>query len=721
MLSGALGLQILVRRLGVELGEQQFAFVDGYDSRELTSKEIKEISKKHSIVCRGVKTDLNGLAEAVKKQPVLAHLKNGRYVIVVKIGVEGTDISTINVIDPSVTTPKPEKVDPEQFGEFWSGFGLIFKKSRRLERADGEATLGAVFDDIIDDKWMVSQLVIIIAFINLFALAPTIFLMIVLDKVVGYQSYSTLYVITSGVVIAHVFNFILSFYKTSIIGLAAAKIEAKYGMQIFRNTIDLPLPTFEKQSSQFSGLGRSFNNIRTSIISKLLGVINDFLAVLIFTPILIFYSPIIGFIAVGMSLFTSIVGMLHDRRNLSISSALNKTSAKRQDTLDMVGRGFIDIKRLGLENDVVQEWREVEGEFLKATHKNSASQALMNEFGSLMNNLLTVIVLFVGVHLVFSGSLSAGVLVGANMLIGKIFRPTQTLFRFPQEMKNLNNQLKSVGSTTILSTENLSSGNYASIIGAVKFDKVSLEIDGDRNVLRNLSFSIDVNDVIGICSPVQETSNAIVQLIQGLNKPANGSIIIDGNDITSFNLQHLRTNVALVDPTSHFFTGTIRDNFQRVLPGANNDRIEWASEMAGLNISLSKFGVTMDTDIDDIRNRWDDSFRIRLALARALIRNPKILLLNDITSHLDNESLLHFKENFSSLIKSRTVIVIAKNIYDLTECRKLMYLEDSTLKQFGPTWEILTSDGPARSYLKKQLRLISPQFEKMSSSVVEKV
>ena len=127
MLSGALGLQILVRRLGVELGEQQFAFVDGYDSRELTSKEIKEISKKHSIVCRGLKTDLNGLAEAVKKQPVLAHLKNGRYVIVVKIGVEGTDISTINVIDPSVTTPKPEKVDSEQFGEFWSGFGLIFK------------------------------------------------------------------------------------------------------------------------------------------------------------------------------------------------------------------------------------------------------------------------------------------------------------------------------------------------------------------------------------------------------------------------------------------------------------------------------------------------------------------------------------------------------------------------------------------------------------------
>ena len=103
--------------------------------------------------------------------------------------------------------------------------------------------------------------------------------------------------------------------------------------------------------------------------------------------------------------------------------------------------GFEDIKKLGLESELYKEWKELEGSYLRFNEKSSASNAFINEFGSLLNNLLTVVVLFIGVHLVFSGSLSAGVLIGVNMLIGKIYRPALNLVKIPSDLKQFANLL----------------------------------------------------------------------------------------------------------------------------------------------------------------------------------------------------------------------------------------------------------------------------------------
>ena len=154
--------------------------------------------------------------------------------------------------------------------------------------------MGVIFDYILEDTWVCAQLVLIIIFINIFALSPIVFLIIVLDKVVNYESYATLYVVATGVLIAHVFNFLLTYYKSAIINLASAKIEAKYGMLIFNQIMNLPVSTFKEQSRQFPNLRQSLNNIRSIIIKKFLGIIPDLLAVLLFVPILIVSSPILA-------------------------------------------------------------------------------------------------------------------------------------------------------------------------------------------------------------------------------------------------------------------------------------------------------------------------------------------------------------------------------------------------------------------------------------------
>ena len=145
-----------------------------------------------------------------------------------------------------------------------------FQKIQAFETRSGEISVGAIFDDILEDKW-VWHSCLNYYFYKYFALAPIVFLMIVLDKVVNYESYATL--VASGVLIAHIFNFLLTYYKSAIINLASAKIEAKYGMLIFNQIMNLPVSTFKEQSRQFPNLGQSLNNIRSVIITKFLGII----------------------------------------------------------------------------------------------------------------------------------------------------------------------------------------------------------------------------------------------------------------------------------------------------------------------------------------------------------------------------------------------------------------------------------------------------------------
>ena len=723
MLSGAIGLQIIARRLGVELGEQQFNKISGIDERELSFREIKDLSNEHSLVCRALKTNLNGLIESVKKQPVLAQLENGRYIIVIKFSNEPDGPSKVTIIDPKASAPRAEVIEVDKFKSLWNRTGLLFKKSKRLERASGDISVGAILDDIIEDKWVTSQLVLIIIFINIFALAPIVFLMITLDKVVNYESYSTLYVIATGVMIAHFFNFLLTYYKSAIINLAAAKIEAKYGMRIFNQIMNLPVSTFKEQSQQFPNLGQSLNNIRTVVITKFLGVITDLVAVLLFVPLLIVYSPILGVIVVAVSMLNCIIKALHERKTQSVVQDFAAHSGERQNVLNSAGENFIDIKRLGLEQDVIKEWKIAEGAFLHANDRNMASNAFISEFGTLLNNVLTVVVLFIGVLLVFDGSLSAGVLIGVNMLIGKIFRPAQSLVEFPGEVKKLSKMLSAFASASSLTSENKNSGNFHDIIGSINFQDVTVSSDHDGALLEGVSFSIDVNETVGVCYSQDntDTASSLGHLLLGLFPVTSGSVQLDGNDVATFNLQHLRSNVSLVDTTNKFFEGSIRDNFQRVLPNANNNRISWASELAGLSSSMEQLNVTFETQISDLKPIWNADFQTKFSLARALIRNPKVLILDDILSQMDTDSILDFQKSFDSIAKSRTLILISRELHNLSPCRKIMFFSGAKLAQFGSTLDTLNEDGPAKELMKKQLRVISPKFEQDYQSSIKSI
>ena len=711
MLSGARGFQILARRLGVELSQAQFNDIKDIDTKEIDFNALKNLSKTHNLICRYLNTNIASLGQASKKQPPLCLLNSGRYVIVLNIvDNEGSD-GVVTLLDPSEQQPRPKKIDIKEFSRSWSGKALIFQKSRKLEHESGELNLSAVFRDLSENKFVLIQLIIIAVFINIFALSPIIFLIIVLDKVVNYEAYSTLYVVASGVILAHIFNLVLSFLKSNIISLSAAKIEAKYGVEIFSKIIDLPLSSLQKQSDQIRKFTQNLSQVRSTIISKILGSISDIVSVIFFVPILFFYSPLLGTVVLAFCILGSSVTILHSKGHKILAGATSTADAKRQNLLKTTLDGFEDIKKLGLESELYKEWKELEGSYLRYNEKSSASTAFINEFGSLLNNLLTVVVLFIGVHLVFSGSLSAGVLIGVNMLIGKIYRPTLNLVKVPSELKQFSSLLSVLNRSSSMSKENKGRGQFHSIEGGITFQNVSFYFDPNKSIINDLSLIIGSGEIVGICGPSGAGKTVITQLMQGLYNPINGKVFIDGNDLRTINLQHLRSQVALVSGHQYFFEGSIRENMQRVFPNATNDRIVWACSLACVDEDIQNLSEGYDSQLADDASSLSPAVKQKLAIARALIRNPKVLVLDDIFANLDIQNELLILENISELARGRTLIIISQQIWYLKHCRKIIYMEDGEIKQIGSTKEVMSQDGPIKTFSNQQLKIVSKRLE----------
>ena len=180
--------------------------------------------------------------------------------------------------------------------------------------------------------------------------------------------------------------------------------------------------------------------------------------------------------------------------------------------------------------------------------------------------------------------------------------------------------------------------------------------------MENVSFSIDVHETVGICYSQDNTDtvSSVGHLLQGLFPTTSGSILLDGNDVSTFNIQHLRSNIALVDKTNHF-PWIVARQFPKILPNANNDRILWACEIANAAEQMQKLNVSPETQMEELQGIWNADLKIKLSLARALLRNPKVLILDDIFSDMDTDSILQFKATFDKISKSRTMILVSRS------------------------------------------------------------
>ena len=658
-------LILVARQLGVHIGPNDIPARFKIDDRELSTSEMCDLAKTFDIKAKTTKVSDLELIKLVNKKQQILRLKNGRYVIALRI-ISSDEEKSVLCLDAGVSNPKPQQISIKELEKGWDGTVILLKPKLKLFEETSELKIGWLIGESFRNNSVVVQVVIVALILNIFAVVPAVFMMLVLDKVVNYEAYSTLYVITSGVIVAYVFNGILGYLKSYLLDFLSQKIEAKLSVRVFEKLVSLPMQRFHRELTQ-----------------KIFSTGLDSISLLVFVPILFFYSPILFIVVLTFSLLGAIASMIYSKKQRDSMGALSKADAMRQEFISVSVNGIENVKGLALEPGLRDQWREIEANYIIAADEMQKKTAVLQNITSTINQLMTAMVIFVGVHLVFSGGLSAGILVGFNMLAGRVSRPIIDLVTLKTEITKLLQSLQIVSGIVDANSETTVKGQKPQLMGQVSFKNVEFGYDDETKILKNVNLEINPRQIVGITGRSGCGKSTMAKLIQGLYRPQSGIVALDNTDLRLLDLSHIRSQVSLVGTDSYFFPGTIRENISRPMPNSSMDRITWATKKVFAHEEIESFPDAYETFLEENASNISTGLRQKFAIARALIRNPRILILDDAISGFDIDSEIKLYDALPDIALGRTVIIVSNRLYHLRLCNKVFVLDKGTIKQEG--------------------------------------
>jgi subfamily B ATP-binding cassette protein MsbA len=310
--------------------------------------------------------------------------------------------------------------------------------------------------------------------------------------------------------------------------------------------------------------------------------------------------------------------------------------------------------------------------------------------------ICTAIVLWKGTSLIVAGTMTAGALTVYLAYLKQFFKPVKDLASMTSTIAQTAVALERI--ETILSADDLIEEHPGAVDpgrvkGAITFDRVSFGYSKDQPVLHDVSFAIEPGQVVGIVGPTGSGKSTVLSLLPRFYDPLLGHVRIDGVDVADYRLAALRSQIGFVLQDTMLFPGTIRDNIAYGRPEATDDEIIAAAKIANADEFISRMPLGYQAVVGERGDTLSGGQRQRIAIARAVIRNSPILVLDEPTAALDTESERLVIEALRRLMKGRTVIMIAHRLSTLTDADKIIVLKDGMVVEEGTHDRLIAQGG----------------------------
>ncbi|NEO63469.1 MAG: peptidase domain-containing ABC transporter, partial [Moorea sp. SIO4G2] len=292
-----------------------------------------------------------------------------------------------------------------------------------------------------------------------------------------------------------------------------------------------------------------------------------------------------------------------------------------------------------------------------------------------------------------------GQLVAFNMLLGNVITPFQRITVLWNEFQEVVIAMERINDVLDYQPEEdlhyQARQSLPQLRGHIRFDKVTFRYhpESDTNVLENLSFEVKPGQMVALVGRSGSGKSTISKLMLGLYLPSDGKVLIDGQDITSLSLGSLRQQIGVVDQDTFLFGGTIRENISLAYPSATLEEIMAAAKLAGADEFIQKLPMGYETEIGEGGGMLSGGQRQRLAIARALLGNPHLLIFDEATSHLDAESERIIQTNLNTILKNRTTLVIAHRLSTVRKADLILVLDRGVLIESGTHEDLMAKRG----------------------------
>ena len=691
--SGALGVIAIARQFGVRITADaiETAITQGNIKKP---KDLEKTLSGLGVTARFRRPTFRNFRDKLYYYPCVALFKDGTARIVIDPGKKEGEASTFTCIDPLDPVSATEILTEVDFLRLWTGLIILVSKRTGIEAQDRFFGWSWFLPELLRHKWLLVITALTSVIVHLIGLAPIVFIQISFDKVLGYGAISTLYVLASAVILVLIFGGILNFLRDYIINFIATSVEARLSGDLFDKLLTLPAQIFQTTpASELEDTLRAASHFRAFMSRQILANFFDAIGILIFVPIMIGYSPILAFIAIGFAVAAGLISLFGKLRERELVKGINQTEGARTRSMRESISGMETIKTFSLENRQRRDWRQVSAQAIQRGTTKSLLNNIIGSINSTLQQCMTIALIFVGVILVMGGNLSAGAIIACSMLGGKISGPIKQLITFFADLDGVKRSMELVGKTWNGATERGSTGAQHVIKGQIILRDVTINFE-NKKALDAISVTIPEHGKVAVVGRSASGKSTLLRICQGLLFPNTGVMEVDGHNFRSLDINNYRNQVAMVDAHPVFFSGTIEENLRFIRPNISDRELEEALHLSGFTRMLKDFPDGLSTEINQFGAPLSEGNRTALSIARSLVKQPRILLLDEALATLDKLSQVWLLEKLNEIARDRTLIMATHDLRFAANFDSIIVLESGSLSGQGTHSELLGNCAP---------------------------
>jgi ATP-binding cassette subfamily C protein LapB len=529
--------------------------------------------------------------------------------------------------------------------------------------------------------------------INVFALAFPIFSMNVYDRVVPNNAVETLWALAIGVLLVLCADLFMRSLRSHFVDEASARVDVQISATLMERVLGMKLEYRPDSVGSFAANLRGFEQVRDFIASSTVTALIDLPFALLFVLVMAWISPWLAVPVVAAFVLITLVGYVLQHRLHELSETTYKASALRNATLIESLTGIETIKSQAAEGVIQARWERANAFLARMSVRMRALSAHAMYGTAWLTQLVMVAIIIVGVYLISQRELTMGALIAATMLSSRALAPAGQIVGLLMQYQGARTALESLNKVMEQPVERPVGENFIhrrELHGDIEFRNVKFAYPNRQDsALDGVSFKINAGERVALIGRVGSGKSTIERLILGLYQPADGAVLLDGIDLRQLDPADVRRNIGYVSQDVTLFYGTLRENITFGLPYADDTAVVAAAEIAGMSDFVNRHPRGFDMPVGERGESLSGGQRQGIGLARAVLHNAPILLLDEPTSAMDFSTESLITQRITSFAQSKTVVLVTHRVSLLSMVTRVIVIDGGRVVADGPRDRIM--------------------------------
>ncbi len=593
----------------------------------------------------------------------------------------------------------PIQLPIDELQSFYAGYALYAKAEYRFDQRTDEvvdlpAPKRSWFWGTLAAYWRVYANAIVASLVvNLVALASPLFVMNVYDRVVPNNAVATLWVLASGVLVAFLFDFVLRTARSYFIDSAGKNADVVLASKLFEHVMGMRYDARPSSVGALAANLREYESLREFFTSTTLLALADLPFALMFILIIAMIAgpvALVPLMAVPLLIMVGF-GLQFALRDV-MGETMRETFQKHAILVESI-EGLDTIKISGSEGRAQRLWERFIGRTAKTSMKARFISTLGVNVSSLTQNMVSVLVVVVGVYQISAGNLTTGALVAASLLSARAMAPlgqvASLLVRLHSSFMSLRS-LDKLMKTPLERPEGKAFLHRPMIRGEIEFRDVNFAYPGQSQAaLNGVSFRVQAGEKIGIIGRIGSGKSTLARLMTALYRPNGGAVMLDGTDIRQIDPSDLRRNIGYVPQDAFLFFGSISDNIALAAPNVSPQSILRAANIAGVDDFVKRHPEGFDMQVGENGRNLSGGQREAVTIARALLLDPPVLVMDEPSGAMDSNSENMLKQRLRAVMADKTLLLVTHRPSMLELVDRVIVIDGGRILADGPRDHVL--------------------------------